>query len=92
MTLEEARRTLRVDQDDETDLIVQSLLDAVPDYIEMTTGMKEEQQAVCRLCDTVAGFLLRLWYYPEGADSERLQRVADNLLKAITTLARSEGE
>lgn len=90
MNLESAMRTLRLDEDPETELIISELLAAVPGYIESTTGMSTEEQKKCPLCNTVTGFLLRLWYYPEHADSEKLQRVADSLLKTITTMVKSE--
>lgn len=91
MTVTEAMNTLRLDADDaETEMIVQGLLDAVPGYIETTTGMSESQQEEVPLCGTVTGFLLRLWYYPESVDSEKLQTVVDNLLKSISALANNK--
>lgn len=91
MDLESAMRTLRLDADPETEQIISELLAAVPGYIESTTGMSTEEQKGCPLCNTVTGFLLRLWYYPEQADSEKLQRVSDSLLKTITTMVKNEG-
>lgn len=91
MTVTEAMNTLRLDADDaETEMIVQGLLDAVPGYIKTTTGMSESQQEEVPLCGTVTGFLLRLWYYPESVDSEKLQTVVDNLLKSISALANNK--
>lgn len=86
MDLNGAMRVLRLDGDPDTKEIISELLEAVPDYIQSTTGMSVRQQKKCALCDTVTGFLLRLWYYPEHADSEKLQKVADSLLKTITTM------
>lgn len=91
MNLESAMRVLRLDEDLDTQEIIKELLAAVPGYIESTTGMKTKEQEECPLCDTVTGFLLRLWYYPEHADSEKLQRVADSLLKTISTMVKGEG-
>ena len=89
MRIQDAMNVLRLDNDDaETQEIVKSLLNAAPAYIEQATGMPEDNQDDYPICDTVTGFLLRLWYYPENADAERLQRVIDNLLKAITVIAR----
>lgn len=85
-----AMRTLRLDEDPDTMQIVNELLEAVPGYIASTTGMSVEQQKICPLCDTVTGFLLRLWYYPERTDSDKLQRVADSLLKVISTMVKEE--
>lgn len=42
------------------------------------------QQQVEPLVDTVSGFLLTLWYYGDHSDTDKLQRVIDSLLKAIT--------
>lgn len=87
MTYQKAKDILRLDGDDNKE-VVEMLAEAVGEYIEAVTGMPGEQQAAFPLCETAAGILLRLWYYPEGTDSEKLQRTADNLLKAITLMAR----
>ena len=83
MTLEDAKLTLRIDTDDNDDLI-ESLIDSLPDYIYLTTGMKEEDQSGDPLVETVSGFLIKLWYYGDQADEVRLQRTINNLLKAIS--------
>lgn len=88
LSLEQARDVLRVDGGDNDDLI-RSLLFAIPDYIEVTTGMNEAQQMNEPLIDTVSGFLLTLWYYSDNADDTKLQRTIDNLLKCITIKART---
>lgn len=88
LSLEQARDVLRVDGGDNDDLI-QSLLFAIPDYIEVTTGMNAAQQTNEPLIDTVSGFLLTLWYYSDNADDTKLQRTIDNLLKCITIKART---
>lgn len=86
LTLEQACNILRVDVGNNDELI-QSLIGAVPDYIEVTTGMNKEQQEGEPLVDTVSGFLLTLWYYADHADDVKLQRTIDNLLKCITLKA-----
>ena len=83
MTLAEAKDVLRIDTDD-NDALITSLIEAVPGYIEVTTGMSEAQQLTEPLAKTVAGFLLLLWYYADHSDDEKLQRTIDSLLKAIT--------
>lgn len=83
MTLEQARNILRVDGAD-NDALVRSLIDALPDYIEVATGMKPYQQEVEPLVETASGFILTLWYYGDHSDEAKLQRVIDSLLKAIT--------
>ena len=90
MTLEQAKNILSVDGGD-NDALVSSLLYALPDYIEVATGMDYNQQATEPLVDTVSGFLLTLWYYGDHSDADKLQRVIDSLLKAITLkVARSK--
>ena len=89
MTLAEAKNVLRVDIDD-NDALIQSLLAALPGYIELTTGLKEENQAAEPLVKTVSGFILMLWYYSDHADDVKLQRTIDSLLKAITLKARTQ--
>lgn len=86
MTLEQAKEILRVDGT-ANDAIIQSLVNALPVYIETTTGMLPDQQFNEPLCYTVEGFLLTLWYYSDHADDLKLQRTIDNLLKTISARA-----
>lgn len=81
--LTDALNVLRLDSG-ANDALVGSLLDAIPRYIEVTTGMSIEQQEIEPLVDTVSGFLLTLWYYSDHTDDVKLQRTIDNLLKCIT--------
>ena len=83
LNLTDALNVLRLDSG-ANDELVGSLLDAIPGYIEVTTGMSAEQQAMEPLVDTVSGFLLTLWYYSDHTDDVKLQRTIDNLLKCIT--------
>ena len=83
MTLAEAKSVLRIDTTD-NDALITSLVNALPDYIELTTGMTATQQATEPLVQTVSGFLVTLWYYSDHADDVKLQRTIDNLLKCIT--------
>lgn len=87
MTLVDACDVLRVNQGDNDDLI-SSLLEAIPDYISVTTGLLPINQATEPLVDTVSGFLLKLWYYGDHADDQALKRTIDCLLKAIAIKAR----
>ena len=89
MTASEAFNLLRLDGTGDDCQIVDSLLAAVPAYIENATGMAADVQANYPIVETCTGFLLRLWYYPEGADTDKLQRVIDSLLKSITLIART---
>lgn len=83
LNLTDALNVLRLDSG-ANDALVGSLLDAIPGYIEVTTGMSIKQQATEPLVDTVSGFLLTLWYYSDHTDDVKLQRTIDNLLKCIT--------
>lgn len=85
MTLEEAKEILRIDQDiTDNDILILSLLDSIPNYIEVQTGLTLEQQKAEPMAGTVTGFILKLWYYAEQTDQAKLQRVIDSLLKCIT--------
>ena len=83
MTLQEGLDALHLDVGD-NDELVQSLIDAIPDYVLLTTGMSKEQQAQEPLVKVVSTFLLTLWYYADKADDASLNRTIDSLLKAIT--------
>lgn len=85
LTLEAARDCLRLDGTD-NDSIIEPLLLAIPDYIELTTGMSAAQQDTEPLAETVSKFLLSLWYNPEQADTAKLERVIENLLKGLSAL------
>lgn len=86
--LDEAKEALRVDGDD-NDFIIQSLLDSIPSYLEVTTGRTWEDDPVHPLAQTTAKFLLQLWFDPQGQDSVRLKRTIDTLLVALTALGRN---
>ena len=88
LSVDDGLNILRMDPDADTEIIVEGLLKAIPPYIETTTGMSVEDQKDCALCDTVSGFLLRLWFFPDGSDSEKLQCVVDNLLKTISAMKK----
>lgn len=88
VTIDKARDWLRIDGTD-NDEIIRGLLDAVPSYIEVATGMKPKQQKCDPLAETVTKFLLTLWYNAEQSETERLQRSIDNLLKALSVRARA---
>ena len=88
LSLDEAREWLRLDGTD-NDTLIESLLDGIPEYIEVSTGMDKQRQAEEPLAYTVSKFILQLWYNAEQADSEKLQRTIDGLLKALTVKART---
>lgn len=86
LTVEQAREVLRLDTAD-NDAIIEGLLSAIPDYIELTTGVTAEQQEEQPLADTAGKFILMLWYNAERADAEKLQRTIDSLLKTLALIA-----
>lgn len=86
LTVEQAREILRLDTAD-NDAIIEGLLSAIPDYIELTTGVTAEQQAEQPLADTAGKFILMLWYNAERSEAEKLQRTIDSLLKTLALIA-----
>lgn len=91
MTLAEACNVLHVDQGNNDELI-NSLIEAIPSYIEVTTGMKSCEQDEEPLCKTVSGLILTQWYYADHADDKALSRTINALLKAISVRAREYAE
>lgn len=83
ITTEEARNWLRLDNSD-NDEVIAGLIQSAEEYIEITTGMSTSEQTGSPLAKTACKFLLSLWYDPEQADSDKLQRSIDNLLKALS--------
>ena len=88
MTLDQACNVLHVDKGTNDELI-ESLIDALPSYIEVTTGLKEAYQSQEPLVETVSGFLLSLWYFADHADDQALNRTINALLKVLSVRARS---
>lgn len=81
-TVEEARDILRIDGAD-NDGQIAALLAAIPSYLEVTTGYAT-QGKYSPLAKTAARFILQLWYYGENSDTDKLRRVIDSLLKALS--------
>lgn len=95
-TATDARNALHLDAGTNDDLI-DSLVEALPDYIEQVTGMTAAQQATEPLIKTVGNFIMELWYYGVHTDDVRLNRTINSLLKVLTfkaaaTVADGEGE
>ena len=91
MTVNEACNVLHVD-DGDNNALISSLVEAIPSYIETTTGLPEAQQINEPLVDVVSGFLVTQWYYGDHADDRSLTRTITALLKAISLRARSYAE
>ena len=88
LTIEEAREWLRISGTD-NDVIITSLMEAIPSYIETTTGMTPERQATEPLAKTTAKFILQLWFDSTQTDVDKLERTINVLLKSITVIART---
>ena len=88
MNISEACNVLHVDEG-VNDTLIYSLIDALPDYIEVTTGLTATQQLQEPLVKTVSGFLLTQWYYADHADDRALTRTINALLKVLSIKARS---
>jgi len=81
----EARDILRIDGRD-NDEIIYNLMEALPDYLEETTGYRpSKRRGYSPVAKTAGRFILQLWYYGESSDTAKLQRVIDCLLKALST-------
>ena len=78
----EARDILRIDGADNDNIII-PLVEAIPPYLTETTGYTAtgDYSPVAR---TAARFILQQWYYGENSDTDKLQRVIDCLLKALS--------
>lgn len=83
ITTQEARDWLRLDNSD-NDAVITGLITSAEEYITLTTGMSAEAQERSPLAKTACKFLLSLWYDPQTADSDKLQRSINNLLKALS--------
>lgn len=86
MNIEAARNKLRLDGTD-NDTIIQPLLDAMPSYIEQTTGVTSTRQqnddTVKDIVTALEGFLLQIWYNPEQRDVEKLETITQSLIKTL---------
>lgn len=82
-TIEEARDILRIDGSDNDEIII-PLVSAVPPYLEATTGYTAHAGNYSPLARAAGRFLLQLWYYGDNAETDKLQRVIDSLLKALS--------
>ncbi len=91
MTLQQACAVLHIDEGD-NDLLLQTLVDALPGYIETATGLSPSDQADEPLTDAVGGLLLTQWYYADHADDQSLSRTIKSLLMALSIRAGSYQE
>lgn len=85
MTIEEARDALRIDGTD-NDIIINPLLEAIPPYLETTTGKPWDTQPIQPLAKQTAKFILISWF--DG--TEVYKKTIEGLLTALTALGREQ--
>ena len=81
-SLNEANEILHLDGGD-NDTQVMALIEALPPYLYHTTGYQATGE-YSPVAKTAARFILWQWYYGESADTDKVQRVIDCLLKALS--------
>lgn len=81
-SLNEANEILHLDGGD-NDAQVLALIEALPPYLYHTTGYQATGE-YSPVAKTAARFILWQWYYGESADTDKVQRVIDCLLKALS--------
>lgn len=82
LSLNEANEILHLDGGD-NDAQVMALIEALPPYLYHTTGYQATGE-YSPVAKTAARFILWQWYYGESADTDKVQRVIDCLLKALS--------
>lgn len=83
ITLQEAKDVLRLSTDDNNNIITAMIL-TIPSYIETATGSKSVAGSYTDLEKQVAKFILMQWYDPASENNERISKVINTLLTAIT--------
>ena len=78
MTLNEALDVLRLDSDSNND-IVEPLIAALPDFIELTTGIDRRHFDDIPLVKTLEKMLLTLWYFGDRCDVVKIDRIVTSL-------------
>ena len=81
-SLNEANEILHLDGGD-NDAQVMALIEALPPYLYHTTGYQATGE-YSPVAKTAARFIPWQWYYGESADTDKVQRVIDCLLKALS--------
>ncbi|WP_242951358.1 phage gp6-like head-tail connector protein [Clostridium kluyveri] len=69
---------------------MQPLIDAIPPYLEATTGRTWIDDATIHpLAKSAASFILQLWFQPKDKDTDKLRNAIDSLLVALQAIGRS---
>lgn len=85
MTLTDAKLVLRIDTSD-ADNQIQSLIDAIPNYIYDCTGLLPAEQTEEPLVKVLSDFLIIKWYeHDETAD-----KTIESLLKTLKVKTQAE--
>lgn len=87
ISLTDAKEVLRIDGD-YLDNQITALIQAIPPYLEVTTGKTWIDEPVNPLAQTTAQFLLMLWFEPYSDDKDKIKRTIDSLLIALSAMAR----
>lgn len=88
ISLEEAKDILRIDGNNHDNIII-PLIEAIPDYLEATTGKRwDDGGSIHPLAQTVSKFILMLWFAPQDKEVEKLKRTIEGLLTALTAIGR----
>ena len=83
LTLQEAKDLLRVDFDEDDEMII-DLINSVPEYLKNTTGKPWNEEPINPIVKNLAGYLLRKWY--SGIDE--YDNIINNLIIILTPMAR----
>ena len=90
LKVEDMADHLRVGE--ESFAIIEALGQAVPEYVEITTGYPRELLAGESPHETVrqlARFLIMLWFNPDGADARQIRQAADGLTYAVKAMVQT---
>lgn len=88
LTLEEAKAKLRVDFEEDDELI-SGFIESIPDYLETKTGSRWEEEPINPLVKTLAWYLICSMY---DHNFEHYEKPINNLLMVLSSMARTENE
>lgn len=93
ISIDEAKDTLRIDNN-YNDEIIESLIIAIPDYLEIHCGNRFENKNIkgFELAKTLSKQLLKLWYFESDKHSDNLKRTIDSLTSSLSHIVSSQGD
>lgn len=83
LTLQEAKNLLRVDFDEDDEMII-DLINSIPEYLKNTTGKLWNEEPTNPIVKNLASYLLKKWY--NGSDE--YEDIINNLIIILTPMAR----